>query len=142
MEDVLMKFKDANVKSFSFDFSTISETIEYGRAYVGIDFDADFYATAANFSTSKPGDLLKFKAHDPTNLTTISRVSSYRIQYVSEDYNDTLAPVTGFIALPNTLPASGMFSLVVFAHGNIGTMRTAPTSPTTICGPSSVSAGT
>ncbi|OWZ20761.1 Lipase secreted [Phytophthora megakarya] len=102
-------------------YKALQSTIEYDRVYVGIDFDADFYATAANFSTSKAGDLLKFKPLDPANLTTISGISSYRIQYVSEDYNGTLIPVTGFIALPNTLPADGKFPLVAFAHGTIGT---------------------
>ncbi|KAG7388742.1 hypothetical protein PHYBOEH_007756 [Phytophthora boehmeriae] len=87
---------------------------------VGADFDWDFYAVADNFSTAKPGDLLKLKPVNPTNLTTISGVSVYRIQYVSEDLNGTYLPVSGYIALPFSLPDSGAFPLVAWAHGTIG----------------------
>lgn len=102
-------------------FEVLQSTVAYDREYVGADFDTEFYATAANFSTAKPGDLLKFQALDPANLTTLSGVSAYRFQYVSEDYDATLVPVSGFIALPNSLPASGKFPLIAFAHGTIGT---------------------
>lgn len=92
-------------------------------AIVGSDFDWDFYTVADNFSTSKPGDLLKFKPVDPTSLTAISGVSVYRIQYVSEDLDGTHVPVTGYIALPESLPDSGKFPLVAFAHGTVGGYR-------------------
>lgn len=58
---------------------------------------------------------------DPINLTTISGVSVYRIQYVSEDLNGTYVPVTGFIPLPQTLSDSSKFPLVAYAHGAVGT---------------------
>ncbi|EGZ24401.1 hypothetical protein PHYSODRAFT_260204 [Phytophthora sojae] len=90
---------------------------------VGSDFDWDFYAVADKFSTSRPGDLLKFKPVDPTNLTTISGVSVYRIQYVSEDFDGTYVPVLGYIALPYYLPDSGKFPLIAYAHGTIGEFR-------------------
>lgn len=89
-------------------------------AEVGEDFDWDFYTVAENFSTSKPGDLLKFKPIDPTNLTVPSGVSAYRIQYVSTDLDGSPVPVTGYIALPYSLPADGAFPLVAWAHGTIG----------------------
>lgn len=94
-------------------------------AIMGSDFDWDFYAVAANFSTAnfstaKPGDLLKLKPVNPTTLTTLSGVSVYRIQYVSEDLDGTYVPVTGYIALPYAVPESGKFPLVAFAHGTIG----------------------
>lgn len=90
---------------------------------MGSDFDWDFYAVASNFTTAKPGDLLKLKPVDPTTLTTISGVSVYRIQYVSEDLDGTYVPVTGYIALPFALPDSGKFPLIAYAHGTVGMYR-------------------
>ena len=90
------------------------------KVYIGDDFDWDFYATAKNFSMGKPGDLLKLKPVDPKTLTTKSGIAGYRFQYVTEDLNGTYVPATGFIALPFSLPASGKFPLVAYAHGTIG----------------------
>lgn len=101
-------------------YSFLQHNLATDRGYVGTDFDNDFYAVASNFSTAKPGDLLKLKPVDPETLTVISGVSVYRIQYVSEDLNGSYVPVTGFIALPFSLPESGAFPLVAFAHGTVG----------------------
>jgi pimeloyl-ACP methyl ester carboxylesterase len=90
------------------------------KVYIGDDFDWDFYATAKNFSMGKPGDLLKLKPVDPKTLTTKSGIAGYRFQYVTEDLNGTYVPATGFIALPFSLPPSGKFPLVAYAHGTIG----------------------
>ncbi|KUF81191.1 Shikimate O-hydroxycinnamoyltransferase [Phytophthora nicotianae] len=104
-------------------YNNLQTTNAADLAVVGSDFDWDFYAVADNFSTSKPGDLLKLKPVNPDILTTISGVSVYRIQYVSEDLNGTYVPVSGYIALPFSLPESGEFPLVAFAHGTIGEFR-------------------
>ncbi|KAB2573290.1 hypothetical protein DBV05_g8084 [Lasiodiplodia theobromae] len=101
-------------------YSILQDTMAADRGFVGTDFDNDFYAVASNFSTAQPGDLLKLKPVDPETLTVISGVSVYRIQYVSEDLNGSHVPVTGYIALPFSLPESGAFPLVAFAHGTIG----------------------
>ncbi|KAE9582539.1 hypothetical protein CGMCC3_g1460 [Colletotrichum fructicola] len=66
----------------------------------GTRFDYDFYKTAANFSGSKPGDVLKFELNPPSNLSTPAGVAAYKIQYTSTDINGSYVPVTGFIALP------------------------------------------
>ncbi|OWZ24256.1 Lipase secreted [Phytophthora megakarya] len=104
-------------------YDTLQVTNAADLDVVGADFDWDFYAVADNFSMSKPGDLLKIKPVDPTNLTTISGVSVYRIQYTSEDLNGTYVPVSGYIALPFSLPNNGEFPLVAYAHGTIGLYR-------------------
>ncbi|KAF9631079.1 Lipase secreted [Lasiodiplodia theobromae] len=101
-------------------YSILQSTMADDRAVVGTDFDNDFYTVASNFSTAQPGDLLKLKPVDPETLTVISGVSVYRIQYVSEDLNGSHVPVTGYIALPYSLPESGAFPLVAFAHGTVG----------------------
>ncbi|KAB2569259.1 hypothetical protein DBV05_g12067 [Lasiodiplodia theobromae] len=102
-------------------YQILQTTNALDLADVGSDFDFDFYEVADNFTTSKPGDLLKLKPVDPTTLKDISGVSVYRIQYVSEDLNGTYVPATGFIALPYSLPDTGAFPLVAYAHGTIGT---------------------
>lgn len=96
-------------------------------ATFGPDFDFGFYETAANFTTSKAGDLLKLKPLDPQPLQIRSGTTIFRIQYTSKDLDGSLVPVTGFIALPYT-PAShldlhGKYPLVAFAHGTSGIYR-------------------
>lgn len=44
----------------------------------GTDFDFDFYATARNFFSSKPGDLLKFQPLNGSSLDVINGLSAYR----------------------------------------------------------------
>lgn len=102
---------------------------------MGYDFDFDFYATAANFSDSKPGDVLKFQRLDPSLLQIKAGTSVYRMQYTSLTSNNTTVPVTGFIALPyaaglaalgesdQTNPEQVRFPVVAFAHGTCGLFR-------------------
>ncbi len=106
-------------------------TIPADRAAVGLDFDVDFYATAANFSraTSQPGDVLKLEAVDPATLKVDGGATTYRFQYVSVDADGGVVPVTGFVAFPFTphIPPSGeaptRYRLAAFAHGTIGIFR-------------------
>ncbi|CAG9948556.1 unnamed protein product [Clonostachys rosea f. rosea IK726] len=90
----------------------------------GTNFDFDFYATAANFSESKPGDLLKLLPL--SNSSTISNapegVTVYKFQYTSAALDGTPVPVTGLIALPPAANDSRS-NLVAFAHGTTGLYR-------------------
>ncbi|KAH6656039.1 Alpha/Beta hydrolase protein [Truncatella angustata] len=87
-------------------------------------FDFDFYATASNFSVSSPGDLLKLQPLDPASHDTTDGTTAYRFQYTSKDLDDTIVPVTGFIAFPWTpLTHDQKFPLVAYAHGTIGVYR-------------------
>lgn len=94
----------------------------------GQDFDFAFYDTAANFTSSKAGDLLKLKPLDPRPFQVRSGTSLFRIQYTSKDLDGSLVPVTGFIALPYT-PAPHLnlrgdkYPLVAYAHGTSGIYR-------------------
>ncbi|UPL03110.1 hypothetical protein LCI18_014044 [Fusarium solani-melongenae] len=86
-------------------------------------FDFDFYATADNFSTSKPGDLLKLSPVDPKLLALIPPgVAVYKFQYTSTDLDNSPVPATGFIALPY-VRGTKPFDLVAFAHGTTGMFR-------------------
>ncbi|KAJ4148379.1 hypothetical protein LMH87_002852 [Akanthomyces muscarius] len=99
----------------------------------GQDFDFDFYKTAANFSTSKAGDVLKLQPLDPKPLNIRSGTSIYRLQYSSKDLNGSLVPATAFLALPFApRPAakdcsknsnSTVYPLVAYAHGTSGIYR-------------------
>lgn len=104
-------------------YEILQTMTEFDHEYFGTDFDWDFYATADNFSTAALGDLLKLEPVDPTTLSTKSGVSVYHIQYVSEDFDGSLVPATGFIALPYSLPDSGKFPLIAYAHGTSGAYR-------------------
>ncbi|KAJ0336985.1 hypothetical protein COL922a_007280, partial [Colletotrichum nupharicola] len=88
----------------------------------GTHFDYDFYKTTANFSGSKPGDVLKLEPIPPFNLSTPAGVAAYKIQYTSADINGSYVPVTGFIALPFA-PTTEPFNLVAYAHGTSGVFR-------------------
>lgn len=91
----------------------------------GQNFDFDFYNTAANFTSSEAGDLLKIQPLDPKPLKIRSGTSVYRLQYSSKDLDGSLVPATAFIALPFA-PAKGSHSncttypLVAYAHGTSG----------------------
>ncbi|KAJ6437366.1 prolyl aminopeptidase (secreted protein) [Purpureocillium lavendulum] len=84
------------------------------------EFDFDFYATAANFSGSKAGDLLKLAPVDPDSLNSKAGTTVYRIQYTSVDFDGSLVPVTGFVALPYARPlgSSSHYSHHVKSAGN------------------------
>ncbi|TVY78960.1 hypothetical protein Focb16_v008272 [Fusarium oxysporum f. sp. cubense] len=91
---------------------------------LGTAFDFDFYITADNFSTSKPGDLLKLAAIDSSHLDVPAGMTSFRFQYTSRDLDGSPVPSTGFIAFPFAKPTQGRkFSLVAYAHGTIDVFR-------------------
>ncbi|KAK5998920.1 hypothetical protein PT974_01304 [Cladobotryum mycophilum] len=100
----------------------LDQTNAFDRTEVGDDFDFDFYATAGNFTGSKPGDLLKLQALDPSTLNVRAGTTVFRLQYTSLDLDgETLVPATGFIAFPYTpLGHSKTYHTVAFAHGTIG----------------------
>lgn len=106
-------------------YQLLVETNKADLAFVGTDFDFSFYETAANFSTSRPGDLLKLQAIDPNTLNVNSGLTVYRFQYTSQDLEDRPVPVTGFIAFPYAPPSwsKKLFPLFAFAHGTIGMYR-------------------
>lgn len=92
---------------------------------VGSDFDFDFYATAANFSTHLgPGEMLKSEVVDANKLNLLSGVTVYRIQYTSLDLDGSVVPVTGFVAFPQATYRAEedgeRYPVVAFAHGTIG----------------------
>ena len=104
-------------------------------SYTGIEFDFAFYETAANFSGSKPGDLLKLEAVNPNTLNVDSGITVYRFQYTSQDLDGSPIPVTGFVAFPIAPPSwsKGVFPLLAYAHGTIGIYRgCAPSSGPTL----------
>ncbi|KAF7158194.1 hypothetical protein CNMCM5623_002860 [Aspergillus felis] len=88
-------------------------------ATFGENFDFDFYETAANFSGSKPGDLLKLQPLDPATLQINAGTTVYRIQYTSRDLDGSPVPATGFIALPYApvKENSNTYPVVAYAHG-------------------------
>lgn len=97
----------------------------------GTDFDFDFYATARNFSSSKPGDLLKFEPLNGSSLSVIYGLAAYRYQYTSVSLNGTVVPATGFIALPYTSSRQdGKYPVIAYAHGSIGIFAGCPPSTT------------
>ncbi|KAJ4160025.1 uncharacterized protein LMH87_007959 [Akanthomyces muscarius] len=99
----------------------------------GRDFDFEWFLTASNFSGSSPGDLLKLQPLDPKTpgLLVKPGTTVYRIQYTSQDLDNSSVPATGFIVLPfapvqlkkstkNDSSAAGLFPLVAYAHGTSG----------------------
>lgn len=97
----------------------------------GTDFDFDFYATARNFSSSMPGDLLKFEPLNGSSLDVVYGLSAYRYQYTSVSLNGTVVPATGFIALPYTSSREdGKYPVIAYAHGTIGIFAGCPPSTT------------
>ncbi|KAJ6443699.1 prolyl aminopeptidase (secreted protein) [Purpureocillium lavendulum] len=128
-------------------------TDEAHLALVGRDFNFNFYDTAAKFSSSRAGDLLKLEPVDPSSLDVKPGTTIYRIQYTSIDFDGSLAPVTGFIAFPYAAPVvyaaqarndssqgnrTSLFRLAAWAHGASGLYRgCAPSNGPTLHDPSS-----
>ncbi|RHZ68407.1 hypothetical protein CDV55_100702 [Aspergillus turcosus] len=105
--------------------AALNEANAIDLATFGENFDFDFYETAANFSGSKPGDLLKLQPVDPVTLQINAGTTVYRIQYTSRDLDGSPVPATGFIALPYA-PAkqnSSTYPVVAYAHGTSGIYR-------------------
>ncbi|KHN97975.1 uncharacterized protein MAM_04364 [Metarhizium album ARSEF 1941] len=105
------------------------ETRRLEQQVFGVDFDFDFYETAANLSGSRPGDVLKMQALDPSTLAVSPGTTAYRMQYTSEDLDGSPVPVTGFIAFPYTAKrwrrggasrGPDVFRLAAWAHGTTG----------------------
>lgn len=97
----------------------------------GTDFDFDFYATARNFSLSKPGDLLKFQPLNGSSLDVINGLSAYRYQYTSRSTNGSVVPATGFIGIPYASSRQdGKYPVIAYAHGTIGIFAGCPPSST------------
>ncbi|GFP58620.1 hypothetical protein ACSS6W_005913 [Trichoderma asperelloides] len=84
-------------------------------------FNYDFYATADNFTKSKPGDLLKLQRQNSTLYDITPGSSLWFIQYTSVGVGGQLVPSTGFILLPYLSEASNKTPLISYAHGTIGT---------------------
>ena len=94
-------------------------------ASFGSTFDEDFYATAANFSSSRPGELLKSNPISPSLLSEIpSGTSAYRFQYVTEDIHGTSTAATGFVVFPYANRTGGhLYHAIAYAHGTSGVFR-------------------
>ncbi|KAK0381719.1 hypothetical protein CLIM01_00960 [Colletotrichum limetticola] len=88
----------------------------------GTNFDFDFYETAANFTGSRPGDVLKIQPVIPANITVPAGVAVYKIQYTSADIDGSPVPVTGFVAFPFARTQQP-FNLIAYAHGTSGVFR-------------------
>ncbi|KAF9891506.1 hypothetical protein FE257_003973 [Aspergillus nanangensis] len=90
--------------------------------------DDTFYATADNFPTSAPGDLLKLQPLDRSIPGVGTNASIYLMQYTSIGLNGTRpVPATAFIALPlpllpRTRPRTRpqQLPLIAYAHGFTG----------------------
>lgn len=85
-------------------------------------FDFDFYATANNFSTSSPGDVLKLVPVDPELTNVPAGITAYKMQYTSIDLDNSTVPATAFIAFPYVQQPDA-YKLVAFAHGTSGVFR-------------------
>lgn len=130
-------------------------------AHFRTEFDFGFYETAANFSGSRAGDLLKLEPVNATRLDVKPGTTVYRIQYTSVDYDGELVPVTGYVAFPysapgqdalgagagngtgngtsngNTNSTTGRYRLAAWAHGTSGIYHgCAPSNGPTLYDPS------
>jgi hypothetical protein len=106
-------------------YEILQETNAADISTIGTEFDFSFYETAANYSTSKPGELLKLQAVDPSTLDVNCGLTVYRFQCTSQDLDGSLVPVTGFIGFPFAPPpwSGKSYPLLAFAHGTIGMYR-------------------
>ncbi|RYC78404.1 hypothetical protein BFJ63_vAg18722 [Fusarium oxysporum f. sp. narcissi] len=102
--------------------ATLNKTNAKDLQIFDTPFDFDFYATAKNFSGSKPGDVLKLSPVNPDILSVPAGVAVYKIQYTSTDLDNSPVPATGFIAFP-FVRQSDPFKLVAYAHGTTGMFR-------------------
>lgn len=109
-------------------YGTINKTLQFDRDSFGTDFDLEFYATASNFSTSKPGDILKVQPVNSADINVKTGTTVYRIQYTSVDLDGSPVPATGFIALPYAPTfnqrqnghSESVYKLAAYAHGTSG----------------------
>ncbi|KAL1793895.1 hypothetical protein ACET3X_007316 [Alternaria dauci] len=111
--------KDTCYKAFSAGLAI--DAAAYGSLY-----DDNFYATAKNFSSSAPGDILKFQPVNPGELSSSvpKGTTAYRLQYTSVDLFGRTVPVTAFIAFPYANRTNGhLFRTVAWAHGTSGVFK-------------------
>ncbi|KAH8696612.1 Alpha/Beta hydrolase protein [Talaromyces proteolyticus] len=89
--------------------------------------DDPFYATPANISQAKPGQILKVEHHTNVSLYDIPPGQSLsRIMYTSVDNSGQVVPATAAILWPFTpkpFRNSDKFPLVAWAHGTSGIVR-------------------
>ncbi|KAK1493446.1 hypothetical protein CABS01_11615 [Colletotrichum abscissum] len=106
-----------------FHLESCQEAIQTGNEgdleIFGTNFDFDFYETAANFTGSRPGDVLKIQPVISANITVPAGVAVYKIQYTSADINGSPVPVTGFVTFPFARTQQP-FNLIAYAHGTSG----------------------
>lgn len=88
-----------------------------------VPFDYEFYETAANFTNSRPGDLLKLKQQNASMYDIPPGMSLWLMQYTSVGVGGEKVPSTAFIALPWTSYPRKEVRLVAYAHGTLGTAR-------------------
>ncbi|KAL4928020.1 uncharacterized protein BDV17DRAFT_298758 [Aspergillus undulatus] len=104
------------------DQASLAQNNAADLAVFDTPFDFDFYATASNFPSSSPGDLLKLKPLNGTSLDIPTGVSVYKIQYTSQDINGSIVPATGFLAVPFAR-RNDPYRLIAYAHGTTGVFR-------------------
>lgn len=90
------------------------------QVFGNIPFDYDFYETAANFSGSRPGDMLKLRQQNASAYDIPPGTSLWTMQYTSVGVGGANVPATAFIALPYTKVPEHKTPLVAYAHGTIG----------------------
>ncbi|CAG9945831.1 unnamed protein product [Clonostachys rosea f. rosea IK726] len=88
----------------------------------GTEFDFEFYSTAANFTASMPGDVLKLNLVDSSTINVEPGTTVFKMQYTSEDLDGSPVPATAFIAFP-LAEAADPYKLVAIAHGTTGVFR-------------------
>lgn len=104
------------------------------KSWVSKDINsAIFYATPANFTRAKPGDVLRWENVPPsllnTNWSIPAGMSMSRFLYVTEDIDRKPLLASAFALLPYALPqAQTKFRTLVFTHGTAGRAQ--------ICAPS------
>ncbi|KAF4548472.1 Hypothetical protein D9617_27g044380 [Elsinoe fawcettii] len=107
------------------------KTAQYGLeipGYVTYPIQDDpFYATPANFSSARPGDVLKLEVN--TNVSTYDIPPGQalsRFMYASVDNLGTVVPATAALLWPFTprsFRGSDTYPLVAWAHGTSGINR-------------------
>lgn len=90
------------------------------QIFGNVPFDYEFYATGANFTHSRPGDLLKLQQQNESVYDIPPGTSLWLMQYTSVDVGGVAVPATAFIALPYTEAPRDKVRLVAYAHGTIG----------------------
>jgi hypothetical protein len=106
-------------------YTNFQEGLASGQSFFGALYDEDFYATASTFSTSLPGDILKFKSINVTTLNSVpDGMTAYRFQYGTTDLYGQAVPAIGFMAFPYANSTGGkQFRTIAYAHDIFGVFR-------------------